>query len=311
MGRPFTYQDTSEHPATQLVPTLSSLLKSSISVSTMKAYERNFKRFVNFLNSYSLPLSLPIMPICVALYASKLFNDQYAASSIITALSPIAFMHKNQGLKDPVADPLVQRTLKGIKNARPISDTRLPISLGLLHRLYDTLHSTTTSPRERTMYQSMYLLAFYAFLRVGEFTLSHSESQNILNLDQIHMSSQSMIITFKQFKHSNGRTHSIVIHPQPNPYCPISAYQRYVRFRGHNPGPVYVDTNNKSVPREAFVAQFNKSLAFLKLSPQLYKSHSFRISAASYAISRGLSDQQIKHVGRWHSDAFLAYIRLG
>ena len=39
----------------------------------------------------------------------------------------------------------------------------------------------------QTMVQSMYLLAFYAFLTVGEFTLSHGRIENILQLCQINI----------------------------------------------------------------------------------------------------------------------------
>ena len=46
------------------------------------------------------------------------------------------------------------------------------------------------------------------------------------------------------------------------------------------------------------------------LDPSRYKGHSFRIGAASYAEDRGLSDAQIRMLGRWKSNAFLRYIRV-
>jgi len=39
-----------------------------------------------------------------------------------------------------------------------------------------------------------------------------------------------------------------------------------------------------------------------------YKSHSFRIGAASLAAEQGLSDAQIWLMGRWKSNAFKQYI---
>ena len=45
------------------------------------------------------------------------------------------------------------------------------------------------------------------------------------------------------------------------------------------------------------------------LDPSRYKGHSFRI-AATYAIEQGVSDDKIKHLGRWKSDAFKKYIRI-
>jgi len=41
-----------------------------------------------------------------------------------------------------------------------------------------------------------------------------------------------------------------------------------------------------------------------------FKTHSFRIGAASSYSEKGVSEQDIKRLGRWKSDAFKGYIRL-
>ena len=46
------------------------------------------------------------------------------------------------------------------------------------------------------------------------------------------------------------------------------------------------------------------------LDPNRYKGHSFRIGAATYAAEQGVSDDKIRHSGRWKSDAFKKYIRI-
>ena len=54
-------------------------------------------------------------------------------------------------------------------------------------------------------------------------------------------------------------------------------------------------------------------ILFIKLcvlNPSVYKGHSFRIGAASHAAERGMSDAQIRILGRWKSNAFLKYIRV-
>ena len=45
------------------------------------------------------------------------------------------------------------------------------------------------------------------------------------------------------------------------------------------------------------------------LNPTQYKGHSFRIGAATLAAESGLSDAQIRLLGRWKSDSFRKYIR--
>ena len=59
-----------------------------------------------------------------------------------------------------------------------------------------------------------------------------------------------------------------------------------------------------------FVEQLNRALRFCNLDPALYKLHSFRIGAATWAAAKGFSDTQIRQLGRWKSNAFLKYIRV-
>ena len=40
-----------------------------------------------------------------------------------------------------------------------------------------------------------------------------------------------------------------------------------------------------------------------------FRSHSFRIGAATWLASKGVLDEAIKHMGRWSSNAFKRYIR--
>lgn len=59
--------------------------------------------------------------------------------------------------------------------------------------------------------------------------------------------------------------------------------------------------------------QFNqvlkKSLSFFRLDVTTFKSHSFRIGAATYLYMQGAPEQEIKAKGRWHSNAFESYIQ--
>ena len=63
------------------------------------------------------------------------------------------------------------------------------------------------------------------------------------------------------------------------------------------------------ITRTFFVTQLKAALKFNNLDCALYKAHSFRIGAASWATAKGFSDSQIRLLGRWKSNAFLKYIR--
>ena len=64
------------------------------------------------------------------------------------------------------------------------------------------------------------------------------------------------------------------------------------------------------VSRTTFIDQLSLALKFCGLNPARCKVHSCRIGAASHAADRGLSDTQIRALGRLRSNAFHRYIRI-
>ena len=63
------------------------------------------------------------------------------------------------------------------------------------------------------------------------------------------------------------------------------------------------------ISRSFFVTALKENLQFCDLDILLYKTHSFRIGAASWAAAKGIPDTQIRDSGRWKSNIFLRYIR--
>ena len=88
-----------------------------------------------------------------------------------------------------------------------------------------------------------------------------------------------------------------------------SANRLHRALRGTTSGPLFCWPGGAPVKRSIFVEQLNRALTFYNLDPTLYKAHSFRIGAATWAAAKGLSDPQIRQLGRWKSNAFLNYIR--
>ena len=82
----------------------------------------------------------------------------------------------------------------------------------------------------------------------------------------------------------------------------------FISVRGATSGPLFCWPGGAPTKRSIFVEQLNRALRFCNLDPTLYKAHSFRISAATWAAAKGLSDAQIRQLGRLKSNAFLSYI---
>ena len=153
-------------------------------------------------------------PIFVALFVAYLHKKNYAYRTIVSTLSAISYIHRCHDLPEPNDNFLVKNSLRGIINLGTVPNARMPVSLGLLDKLCASVQDVCTSSwtqKSQILFQSMYLLAFFAFIRVGEMTLSHGRIQNVLYFSNVlfEPSVKGMYITFQHYKHSTAQPHTI------------------------------------------------------------------------------------------------------
>ena len=163
----------------------------------------------------------------------------------------------------------------------------------------------------------MFLTAFYGLMRVGEITVRslqespHNHCLDSLVFLQHNNKKKAVTILFRSSKHSKGLPFKVRINKIDNSkYCPVFALEEYIRLRGNKRGPLFCYPSNEPILRSAFTNKLNMCLNLIGLSAKSYKGHSFRIGAATAYASKGLSDSQLRIMGRWRSNAFLKYIRI-
>ena len=122
-------------------------------------------------------------------------------------------------------------------------------------------------------------------------------------------STKAVKLSFSHYKHSDPSRPVDLIVYREEPVCPVPRLIEYLALRGCSSGPLFCWPDNTPVSREYFVRSLKEALQFCDLDHTRYKSHSFRIGAASWAAANGMSDAQIRLFGRWKSNAFLRYIR--
>ena len=165
------------------------------------------------------------------------------------------------------------------------------------------------------MLSAMCSLAFFAFLRIGEITINSSDHSNLIMLPQLeqlvssHGQVTALQLTISEYKHSaTGRPFVIYIHKEQS-CCPVKTILDFISARGTVHGPLFCWPDWAPIKRHFFVEQLSRPLRFCNLDPAFYKSHSFRIGAATWAAAKGFTDTQIRQLGRWKSNAFVNYIR--
>ena len=313
-----TNYSPSQSATRELAYVTKQLLSASLNKASTEVYKRSWKLFTEWAKTYFVgdtSLVLPISPAVIVLFLSHLYSLNYASSSVTSYLSAIGYAHKLAGLNDPTDTAIIRQLLKGYRKLAPPQDVRLPITLPILSRLIRAFKHTAVSAYQIYMLSAMCSLAFFAFLRIGEITVSSNDHNNLIMFPQLEqlVNGQRRVtalrLTISKYKHSDtGRPFVIYVY-QEDSCCPVKAILDFMATRGNINGPLFCWPDGAPIKRQFFVEQLNRALRFCNLDPALYKAHSFRIGAATWAAEKGFSDAQIRQLGRWKSSAFLNYIR--
>jgi hypothetical protein len=252
------------------------------------------------------------------LYIAHCFTRGFAAATARTHISALGFVFQLGGFPDITQHFVIKKQLQGFAKLKPSQDSRLPITLSILSQVFMATPHVANSAFQTSLFQAMYLLAFHAFLRVGEMTKTGKTNQHYLLRKHLGFSEQtrnqkSIQLTIPHSKHSVSPTTLLIPqNPQNLLLCPVRVLEKFIQLRQHESmeAPLFSFMDGSPVSRQFFTNQLQLSLAYCGLDTRLYQAHSFRIGAATAAAQSGATDVQIQQMGRWRSTAFKKYIRV-
>lgn len=296
------------------------LLNSALSTSSAASYRHIFQLYSSFVQEHfgreHTVLPPNVQHLCM--FISHCYQTGLAFATVTTYTSALSYIFKLDNFDDVTQHFVIKKVLQGYHKLRHSADTRLPITPTILSKLVDSLDTVASSYFHRVLFKAMFLLAFHAFLRVGEITSTGSTNQHTLKRGHVKVvsstSGKSLEIIFPHFKHHHGQssTHVVSAHLQQPHHCPVTAVQTYLELRKHEreDQPLFSFMDGSAISRNIFTNQLKLSLKWAGLNLQHYKSHSFRIGAATTAAMRGIPESDIQTMGRWKSEAFKKYIRI-
>ena len=194
--------------------------------------------------------------------------------------------------------------------------TRLPIKRSLLEAiLFETGRIFDKSPFTALTYKTLFTLAYYGLMRVGELTMS----PHVVKAKDIHVSDNSILLVLYSSKtHGKGnRPQKIKIkgtkgRSTDKVFCPLELTTEYLQERGgydHDQEQLFIFRDGTPITAKNTRRVLKMALKRLQLDPSLYGTHSFRIGRASDMLKSGYSVDQIKQYGRWKSNAVYKYLR--
>jgi hypothetical protein len=229
----------------------------------------------------------------------------------------------NHPLQHPDGSPFLklQLVLKGIRKAhcKP-SSHRLPITVQILKALSNTAKNGVFGPYRDLLMRTACAMAFFGFLRCGEFTCQTNlfdpsvhlcfSDVTILHQDDIAVQADVLLRASKTDPFRQGCT--IHLFSVDSELCPVQLLAKFYsvrrRMNAADHEPFFILPDGQPLTRYAFLSMLKALLRFSGLADLQYSGHSFRIGAATTAASAHIPDHLIKLLGRWSSDCYQRYI---
>ena len=258
----------------------------------------------------------------MSLYCAYLYDRGIKSSTIksyISAIKSYLIADNYQWDDNKVILAALTRSCR-LRNDQVIN--RLPIQLSLLELfLVQIQERYPTQPYLEAMYKAFFSVAYYGLMRIGEL----ANSQHALKACDIHVADNKrkmLLVLYSSKTHGNesppqqikitARDESITARDQNAYFCPFQLTRDFLSLRGdyrHIGENLFVFSDGTPVTATQVRSLLREILQAMGLDASLYDTHSFRIGRATNMMKHGYSFEQIKHTGRWRSNAVYKYIR--
>ena len=288
-------------------------MNNGLAANSWRTYNVGFRHYLRFCGHLHLPV-WPLNEYRLEIFVTSL-SKSIAVKSIKVYLCGIQAHARLQGYGNPISGMVrLSELLRGIRRTQ--GDTflrrpRLPVTPALLRRLMHGIRASH-SVRDSRMLVAAVTLAFFGLLRVSEYTCPtvrcFDRNTNLLVGDiSLDPSGRLVRVKIKASKTDPFRQGGEVrVGATGTDICPVRAVREYVESRQRSLGPAFVFENGRFLTRSYLSALLHRCLG----QQVSINTHSFRIGGASAMAAAGIPAYLIQILGRWKSDAFLAYIRV-
>ncbi|XP_041470930.1 uncharacterized protein LOC121420388 [Lytechinus variegatus] len=294
------------------------LMLASRAQSTHSTYRKAWDAFEQFRLRYHYDINVEPDVEQVAQFISFLSWHGYAGSTISTYISGLAFGMQASGWPDTTDCFAIRRLVDGCRRKFAQHDTRCPITFPILKSLIHAIPHVCPNSYNQALFRAAFLVAFFGFLRVGEFTAQSKRGPLSLLENDVCIRGEGprrkLEVTIRRSKSDQTGKGCCIIIPTntSSPMCPVLAVDNYLSIRSSSQGrerAFFRHFSTQPLTRHEFGKTLKQAISFLNLPVEFYSSHSFRIGAATSAAMAGIPDARIQNMGRWASLSHRRYIR--
>jgi len=203
-----------------------------------------------------------------------------------------------------------------VVNGMKPKNERLPITKPIV---VDLVAHCEESSYDGIAIKAAICVAFAGFLRIGEFThnaWNSTSHESFISRGAVAFGEDSVTITLPKSKTDPfSKGVPITMSATGDSICPRDALKKLIaRFKAPADPPLFSCNSQFSYrnglyfTREWFMTNVRDLLTKGGRNPIGYSGHSFRKAAAHSAAAAGLSNEDIKTLGRWKSEAYRLYM---
>lgn len=287
------------------------LINAAIRPATRTSYIKTWHNFIDFLAIFNYSNTLPIDEYKIALYITHLYRLKLKPGTIKTYISAIAYFHKINRHEDPTKSYFVKQVIKGTSRRSKGNSYKLkPFTMAMLRQIQSIIGILYNTRHDQCLFKALLSLAYFACLRAGEAVISNSRSHT-LHVNNVTLDNNKITLQFRSYKHCSFSNTKYILNPTPrDDICPVKHLANYLAISQTSTGPLFKFCDGTPVTRAQYSDFIKTAVHFIGLDPSQYNTHSVRIGRATDLALAGTSHETIKRTGRWHSSAYLNYIRL-
>lgn len=165
-------------------------------------------------------------------YSSSLMARKLAPATISKNLAGISFFFRLNGFKGVNESFLVKQALKGYKKSNGSNGSRRPITLEILACLFYCLPSICFSEFETQLFQTAFITAFFAALRISELVAPKAGCRSGLQYADVFLWPEQVVMNIRKSKtDQNSKGKLLVIKKlSGSQICPVKAMNNYLFF---------------------------------------------------------------------------------
>jgi integrase len=270
---------------------------AALASNSKRAYKSDWEHFANWGGV------IPAAPEMVAAYIAE-HAGLLSVATLQRRLIAIAKMHRDQGLVDPAATPLVKASMRGVKRVHGVMQKgAAPLVWGVLAAVTEALGASLRDRRDR----AVLLLGYAAALRRSELVS--------LNVGDIERTEAGVFVHIRRSKTDPyGRGRVVVLSRSIVTEQAISAVDAWLETSGISADAVFRAVNRSGRLSSARLSGEAVSLIIKrhtrKVSELIYSGHSLRAGNVTDAASQDMPIWRIKLVTGHRSDLSVQrYIR--